>query len=331
MAMSIINKYVWLVETIYRAHKISFEDINRKWLDNEDFSEGVELPLRTFHKWRIAVEEIFGLIIENEKRGEYRYYIENEDAITRGGIRSWMFNTISTSNILWENRSLSDRILLEDIPSGREYLQPIIDAMKKNQLIHFTYYNYWRGDYRQHCIEPYCVKLFRQRWYVVGKELDATDNKPRAEMSLLNLCRGATDEEQSSNVIHVYSLDRMSKFSKSEQTFKYPTDFDGENFFKGCYGIIAGDGTNLEHVALKVSAGQANYMRDLPMHQSQREIEQNDKYSIFELNIRPTFDFQQEILWNGEDIEVLEPMWLRKEIAGKIKLMWNKYQERRNK
>ncbi len=300
MAMSIFNKYVWLVETIYRAHKISFEDINRKWLDDEDFSEGVELPLRTFHKWRIAVEEIFGLIIENEKRGEYRYYIENEDAITRGGIRSWMFNTISTSNILRENRSLSDRILLEDIPSGREYLQPIIDAMKKNHIIHFTYYNYWRGDYRQHCVEPYCVKLFHQRWYVVGKELDA-------------------------NVIHVYSLDRMSKFSKSEQTFKYPTDFDGENFFKGCYGIIAGDGTKLEHVVLKVSVGQANYMRDLPMHQSQRETEQTDEYSIFELDIRPTFDFQQEILWNGEDVEVLKPLWLRKEIAGKIKRMWNKY------
>lgn len=302
MAMNIINKYVWLVETIYRAHKISFEDINRKWLDDEDFSEGVELPLRTFHKWRIAVEEMFGLVIENEKRGEYRYYIENEDVITRGGVRSWMLNTISTSSLLLENRSLSDRILLEDIPSGREYLQPIIDAMKKNHLIHFTYYNYWRDDYRQHCVEPYCVKLFRQRWYMVGKMLGA-------------------------NVVLVYSLDRMSEFRKSERTFKYPDDFDGEYFFKDCYGIIAGDGTKCEHVVLKVSAGQANYMRDLPLHQSQRETEQTDEYSIFELNIRPTFDFQQEILWNGEDVEVLKPLWLRKEIAGKIKRMWNKYKE----
>lgn len=302
MAMSIINKYVWLVETIYRAHKISFEDINRKWLDDEDFSEGVELPLRTFHKWRIAVEEMFGLVIENEKRGEYRYYIENEEVITKGGMRSWMLNTISTSNLLLENRSLSDRILLEDVPSGREYLQPIIDAMKKNHLIHFTYYNYWRDDYRQHCVEPYCVKLFRQRWYMVGKMLGAS-------------------------VVLVYSLDRMSEFRKSERTFKYPDDFDGEYYFKDCYGIIAGDGTKLEHVVLKVSAGQANYMRDLPLHQSQRETEQTDEYSIFELDIRPTFDFQQEILWNGEDVEVLKPVWLRKEIAGKIKRMWNKYQK----
>ena len=174
--------------------------------------------------------------------------------------------------------------------------------MKKNHLIHFTYYNYWRNDYRQHCVEPYCVKLFRQRWYMVGKMLGA-------------------------NVILVYSLDRMSEFRKSERTFKYPDDFDGEYYFKDCYGIIAGDGTDTQHVVLKVSAGQANYMRDLPLHQSQRETEQTDEYSIFELNIRPTFDFQQEILWNGEDVEVLKPVWLRKEIAGKIKRMWNIYKE----
>lgn len=72
-----MNKYVWLVNTIHRARKISFEEINRRWLDN-DFSEGLEIPKRTFHKWRIAIEELFGLIIENENKGEYRYYIEND-------------------------------------------------------------------------------------------------------------------------------------------------------------------------------------------------------------------------------------------------------------
>lgn len=69
----------------------------------------------------------------------------------------------------------------------------------------------------------------------------------------------------------------------------------------------------------------ANYIRDLKLHESQVEKERNDQYSIFELRVKPTFDFQQEILWNGEDMEVIEPMWLRKEIAGKVKRMWNKY------
>ena len=139
MAQNQMNKYVWLVNTIHRARKISFEEINRRWLDN-DLSEGLEIPKRTFHKWRIAIEELFGLIIENENKGEYRYYIENDYEIEQKGIKSWMIDTISTSNLLINNTSLKDRIILENVPSGREYLQPIIEAMKQNRMIHITYY-----------------------------------------------------------------------------------------------------------------------------------------------------------------------------------------------
>ena len=78
---------------------------------------------------------------------------------------------------------------------------------------------------------------------------------------------------------------------------------------------------------IKVSADQANYIRDLMLHKSQEENVKNEEYSIFKYHLRPTFDFIQELLWNGEDMEVLEPLWLRKEIAGKIKRMWNKYKE----
>ena len=46
-------------------------------MENE-ISEGIELALRTFHKWRIAVEEMFGLIIECERKGGYHYYIAND-------------------------------------------------------------------------------------------------------------------------------------------------------------------------------------------------------------------------------------------------------------
>lgn len=94
---------------------------------------------------------------------------------------------------------------------------------------------------------------------------------------------------------------------------------DGRGFLCWLFGIIAEQSVKIQPVKLKVSAGQANYIRDLKMHESQEEIERNEEYSIFTFNLRPEFDFQQELLWNGEDMEVLEPYWLRKEIAGKIK------------
>ena len=104
-----------------------------------------------------------------------------------------------------------------------------------------------------------------------------------------------------------------------------PKDWDAEEYFEGCFGVIADHRMEVQTVKLKVSAGQANYIRDLALHESQKERERTEEYSIFTYRLRPTFDFQQELLWHGEDMEVLEPKWLRKEMAGKIQRMWKKY------
>ena len=73
---SLISKYVWVVDTIYKAHRISFKELNRRWLC-DDISRGVDIPKRTFDNWRCAIWDLFGINIENENRGEYRYYIAN--------------------------------------------------------------------------------------------------------------------------------------------------------------------------------------------------------------------------------------------------------------
>ncbi|MDO5447846.1 MAG: WYL domain-containing protein [Prevotellaceae bacterium] len=302
MALNQTNKLVWIVETIYKARKITFEDLNRKWMDNVDLSGGEEMLKRTFHKWKWNIFDIFGLEIECEKAAPYRYYIENVDDMKRGSIENWLLSTYSVSNSLIESKSIKDRIILEEIPSGREYLEPIIDAMKKNRFIHITHYNYWREDTREHYLMPLCLKLFRQRWYMVGRTWPAGKDI-------------------------LFSLDRIRDFRLSSHTFEFPEDFSPQEYFEGCFGIIPDKNCKVEDVLLKVNAGQANYMRDLPMMGNQQEIDSNDEYSIFKLRVRPTFDFQQELLWNREELEVLEPLWLRKEIAGAVKRMWNKYKE----
>ena len=62
MAKNLINKYVWLVDTIYRAGRITYEEINEKWLDQD--MDTKPIPIRTFHKWKIAAEDMFNLVIE---------------------------------------------------------------------------------------------------------------------------------------------------------------------------------------------------------------------------------------------------------------------------
>ena len=298
MAKNLLGKYVWLVETIYNAGRITFEEINQKWLDDD--MDGKEIPLRTFHKWRIAAEDTFGLVIDCERKGGYHYYISNASEVESGGLRSWLLSTISTSNLLLDSQQLKDRILLEDVPSGVKYLPKIIEAMKSNSAIRITYQSYWREDSNTFDVHPYCVKLFKQRWYVVA----------------FNPCY---------DQIMVYSLDRIFWLQQQKEKFKLPVDFEPAEFFRDYYGVIAGTKTKKEMVRIKVSAGQANYLRSLRLHHTQEETQRNDEYSIFTFCLRPEYDFIIELLSKGDDVEVLEPAWLREDMAGKISRLNDKY------
>ena len=299
MSKNQINKYVWLVETLYKAKKITLKEINRRWLDT-DLSEGLEIPRRTFHTWKNAVEEMFGLVIMCDKSDGDRYYIENREVLEDDGLQRWLLSTMSVNNTLLDNKSLSDRILLESIPSGQDFLATVMEAMKKSKVLEITYKGYWKEHENTFRVAPYCVKLFRQRWYMVGNSI--YEDK-----------------------IRIYSLDRVQEAQLSEETFKYPKKFSPENYFKDCFGIIRDEDCPIETVKLKASANQANYLRSLPLHPSQKELVHTEEYSIFSVEVRPTFDFQQELLWNGDALEVMEPLWLREEMAEMTKAMYRNY------
>ncbi|MBP5189458.1 MAG: WG repeat-containing protein [Bacteroidales bacterium] len=117
MESNLINKYLWIIETIHRAGKISFNELNRRWIDTE-ISNGVKIPRRTFDRWRKAIEDIFNIRIVNEGFGKYRYYIDNlEDLNNMRGIRSHLYDSYRLHNDLTEDSSLREqfRRVLNDI------------------------------------------------------------------------------------------------------------------------------------------------------------------------------------------------------------------------
>lgn len=300
-----MRRYVWLINTIYRAKRISFKDINERWRSDVDISRGEDLSIRSFKRWSDNILDLFGLIIANERRGEYRYYIENIEDITEGGLQSWLFNTFTVSNALTGCMGIKDRIQLEYVPSGELYLQPIIDAMKENRVLNITYKSYWKDKEKKYDVQPLCLKLFRQRWYVI--------------------VHGNDGEEDTR--IWICALDRILSLQKTEMTFTMPKEWEAETYFDGFIGLIRDEDYDKEMVKLKVDAGQANYIRDLKIHKSQQEAECNSEYSIFTYCLRPTFDFQQELLWNADKVEVLKPKWLRDEMADTIQKMLNLYRK----
>ncbi len=301
---NLISKHVWVIETIYQRKKISFKALNERWQRNIDISGGEALSKRTFDNWRYAIWDTFGINIVNENHGEYRYYIENIEDISQNGLRSWLYNTFCVSNAIASSQCIKDRIVLEYVPSGQQYLYPIIEAMKENKVLNITYHSYWKDEESNFDVQPYCVKLFQQRWYLIGLSTYAYYRKQEPR---------------------IYALDRINYLHTKDETFDMPKDWTAKEYFHGCFGIFANRETEIQTIKLKVLPGQANYIRNLRLHKSQLETECNDEFSIFTYQLRPTYDFIQQILWNGDNVEVLQPLSLRQQIAEIIRNMWGKY------
>jgi len=299
MAKDLFNKYIWLVDTIYHAKKITFEEISKRWARSE-MGDGEKMPLRTFHNYRKAIEGLFDINIECNKRGGYYYYIEYEKDLEKGGVRSWLLNTFAVNNLINESHKLKQRILFEEIPSGRLYLAPIIAAMRDNLTIKLVYQSFLNTEPHIFEVEPYCVKVFKQRWYVIGRApyYDA---------------------------IRTYALDRIYDFQICDKKFVYPKAFDPDGYFSMSFGIIVDETYDVELVRVRIFGNKIKYISALPLHHSQHEVEHTTEYSVFEYLLRPTYDFCQELLSHGSDIEVMSPQWLREQIKTTVKDIERRY------
>ena len=298
MTKDLFDKYIWLVDTIYRARKITFEEINERWLRSR-LSEGEDIPLRTFHNWRIAIKQVFDININCNRKGGYYYYIENADDMQKGGIRNWLLNTFAVNNLINESHHLKRRILFEEVPSGRKYLTPVIEAMRDGLEIELYYQSYWYEEPSTYTLQPYCIKVFKQRWYVIG------------------FCKER-------NNIRTFSLDRIQQLTTLDAKFVYPKDFDPEAYFADYFGIMI-ENKKLETIRIKVYGMHVQYIRALPLHRSQCEIETTEDYSIFEYRMKPTLDFRQELLSRGADVEVLAPLTFREEMIQSVEKMSSLY------
>lgn len=288
MAANLFNKYIWLADVIYSAGQISREEIDRKWAQStlNDRHES-QIPRRTFATWRNEIEELFGLIIDCKRgRGTGLYYIANRDEIKNSTTQQWLLHTFAVTNLVNESRHIQDKILLENMPSDAMYLSPILDAIRTGRKLMMTYQKFGAETGHSFLAEPYCLKTFKQRWYVVCRPDDHPNEK------------------------RVYALDRIQNVELTDETYTIPEDFDGEVFFRNCYGIWRDENIPPQTIQIQVSEREAHFLRSLPLHHSQKEIRNSDGIVIFEYYIAPTFDFVQELRTYGSALKVLMPQSL---------------------
>lgn len=293
MAKNFFKRYIWLVDLINRRKYVSFKEISEAWMRSPLNETGDPMSERTFFNHKDAIAGMFGIEILNDR--SLGFYIGRSD-VGSDETSDWMLHTLCLNNVLHENADMKDRILMEKVPSSERFLTDIISAMRDFRVISLCYQNFRHPEPFCFNVRPYCVKYFKQRWYLLG---------------------------DSDLGLRIYSLDRFVDMEELEEHFEIPKGFDAEEYFGNYFGVIIGE--EPEDVKIRVVPDQVKYFRTLPMHGSQRETVQEDGSSVFSYHIAPTFDFVQEILSHGADVEVLEPAELRKSIADIIAGMASRY------
>ena len=293
MAKNFFKRYIWLVDLINRRKYVSFKEISEAWRRSPLNETGEPLSERTFFNHKDAIAGMFGIEILNDR--SLGFYIGRSD-VGSDETSDWMLHTLCLNNVLHENADMKDRILMEKVPSSERFLTDIISAMRDFRVIRLCYQSFRHPEPFCFNVRPYCVKYFKQRWYLLG---------------------------DSDLGLRIYSLDRFVDMEELEEHFEIPKGFDAEEYFGNYFGVIIGE--EPEDVKIRVVPDQVKYFRTLPLHGSQRETVQEDGSSVFSYHIAPTFDFVQEILSHGADVEVLEPAELRESIADIIAGMASRY------
>ncbi len=300
--MTQLQKYTWLIETIRRAGKISHRDLSDRWERCKDLSDCKPLHRATFNRWRDAIFEQFGIIIDCQKVGGYLYYIANPEDIDEDELKKWMLDSFAVGNLISENLALKDRILVDQIPSGRDYLTTILEAMKENRVINIEYKAFKYSQSYKIPVEPYCVKLFENRWYMLGHNL-------------------------SKDAIRLYGLDRIESVESTDIEYKRPKGFSASDFFLNYFGIVIDEHVKPERIVIRANEDHKHYLKSLPLHHSQRLIQDYGEYADFELYLAPTYDFIMKLLHVGAMIEVISPASLRNTMKGWISDMYELYKK----
>lgn len=289
MAHDLLNRYIWLVDTIRRYGRITRRDLDRLWsLSRFADEKRGGLPRRTFYNYRNAIADLFGVNIEYDPL-TYEYFIPGSDDRDAASVSDWMLNSVAMGSVVQNAQDASNRIFVEDVPSARVHLSAVIDALKEQHPLKFTYTPYSRGGSTPDVVvQPYFLKIFRQRWYVTGR----------------NVREGS---------VKTYALDRMAEVVIEPERFELPADFDPRDYVNDAFGIIFTQGKT-HTVRLRADHWRAKYLRTLPLHHSQEEAV-GDGYSIFTYRLRLTSDLVNELLSFGPSVEVLSPPELRAMMA----------------
>lgn len=299
--MSKLKKCLYLINLMERKGAMTLKEINDCY-EYSSLYEGDEFLPRTFLRYREYIEETFPCYIDfNQRTGKYELHRHQALYGEDDSLYDYLLSAYHIEGMTELALKHRDKIVLTKAPTGVENVQIILKAIDKKRGIECDYHSYYKKTVKHQTLIPYFLRTWENRWYLVAEP----DNH---------------HHDQS-----VFALERMDNIRLTEKKMFPSKKITAEAYFDGSFGVNHSDDQKPEKILIKVYSTQAEYVNALPIHESQKEIEKTDEWSIFEYRLVPCFNFYQQLLWHRERLEVLEPLHVRDEMKKTIEKMLEHY------
>ena len=299
-----ISRYLLILRKLRQKPYSSYEEI-RDHIDNQleflrmqDDSIDIGLSKRTLQRDLKDIRNLFGIDIEYSKANKGYCIVQDatENMNFQRMIEAFdLFNSLNISQDVKQFISLEQRK-----PQGTENLYGLLHAIKNNRVIQFNYQKYWIDELTERTVEPYALKEFKNRWYVMAK--------------------GKNDEQVKS-----FALDRISKLEITAKKFDYPTDYNIEESYRYCFGIINPENEEAQKVVLSFQPTQGKFIKSLPLHHTQKILIDNEKEVRIQLQVYLTHEFVMELLSFGSEMKAIQPKALVDQLKAKHKKAYEQY------
>jgi predicted DNA-binding transcriptional regulator YafY len=287
-----------LIISKLRKHPVTFNEL-ADFLERESDLHGNTLTKakRTIQRDFDAIRSIYNIDIRFDfRRG---VYVLDPDENQEKNLR--MVEALDLFNAMKVTENISGIIHFEKRrPQGTENMNGLLHAIQNRVQIEFTYSKYWENVSTQRIAEPYALKEFKNRWYLVA--LDHKDLR-----------------------IKTFALDRLTDLEITKRKFQHPQKFDVNEYFKHCFGIITADDEQPQEIVLSFEPFQGKYIKSLPLHESQEVLVDNEHEIRIKIKIYLTHDFLMEILSHGENVKVIEPAGLIEQLKSNYSNALNQY------
>lgn len=294
-----LHRHQIIIKKLRRSPSSFDEILSKLRSESELYEIDLEISQRTFQRDLKEIASLYKIEIKFDRSRKVYYISEDiEDAYS-----DRLFEALDVFQMLNVNQSISEFIQFKPRKSaGTENLNGLLHAIQNRYQIQFRYEKFYPEEIDLRTVEPYLLKEFKDRWYVLAYDLERKD-------------------------FRTFGLDRIYALNILPIKFQHPQTIDPKLYYKHSFGIVGPNNGKAQDIILKLTNNQGEYLRTLPLHTSQKILEENGQEMILKLHLIPTYDFVYELMSMGANLKVLEPKSLADELKNRFKSAMDLYED----